>query len=244
MVVVDVLSNPPEDCGDISELSHPEQELLSVSILRHYRQNFTRVGREVPNDATVEVRLGSPERLFARGSYFPVGTLVSNNTVKGTDVPLPPVHFLERADFVNLCMVLGDDLTQAIQTGAHYDRAIHAVEVPISIPEVENLFPSTVTMLGSEYKRMLASLEHEFRHAAGEGELLAYYHGDRAAEALGIMKRARTPFEIMKMLEESDLYDDSDIASALNELEDHFPSDARRYYTWKESQDQSGEVSG
>ncbi|MCB0332336.1 MAG: hypothetical protein KDD55_02485, partial [Bdellovibrionales bacterium] len=204
----DPTSEPAHD-GDVHSLSHPPTETLSVSLLRHYQQGFEQVGKDIPNDAVVEVRLGTSQELFARGHTFTVGALTSKNKVKGTDVPLPPVHFLERKDYIDLCMALGDDLMQAIQTGAHFDESIGVVEVPVKIPEVTDTFPSTVTMSGREYKQLLASLEHEFRHAAGEGELLAYYHGDRAAVALGLKETARTPFEIMLMLEETDFYDAS-----------------------------------
>ncbi len=201
----------------------PVREPVAVSLadIRHIPRLT-----EIPNDAQVIFSFGKEADFSAFGANYQGCKTISKGRIPGTDIPLPPVHFLRSQDLNDLYQRLEGHVDafsvgardSSIEVGALMDRANNLIEVGVPNVESEKL-PAKLSMTGWQAKLILAKIVHEAAHGAGKEEFGAFRAEADFAHRIGLIPEPRTHLEIM--LEIADLYSDEHtaVAKAQDEFE-------------------------
>lgn len=192
---------------------------VSLADIRHVQKLS-----QIPNDALVTFSFGTPHTIDAYGGTFEGCRTVSRGKIPGTDIQLPPVHFLAQREFSSLVHLAESHFSvqesggnAGTTTRAWYDPTAKLIEVGVWGASNKSL-PQKLEMSALEAKRTLALIIHEAAHGAGEGEFGAFRAEYDFLHRVGAVSEPKTHLELMLDITELYASDPTAIANAQDDF--------------------------
>lgn len=175
------------------------------------------------DDAEVSLKLGKEVTVSAYGKQYQVRQTSFRGKLPGTELSIPPVHFVAESEFLDMCDRAGVEEVAGAVVQAWYDKGVGergAVEIPVPVGLQENSgLPESYPLTGRALKQLVALLHHEFAHSSGAEEFLAHRAQWEVEERLGLRDGDWNSLDILKHIKES--YGEMDYMAACNEFADH-----------------------
>lgn len=180
---------------------------------------------QIGNDVTVTFKFGTAHVINAYLQDFEGRKTESRGKIPGTEILLPPIHFLTFNEFSRLVRraermnEFADEMERRPDTVtlAWMDRSAGVMEIGVRGAAGKKL-PPALEMSGKMAKELLATIVHEAAHGAGKGEFGAFRAEHDFLQKIGVVTERKSNLELMLLI--SDLY--SDNPAAVSEAQDEF----------------------